>query len=63
MPGHWLLAKLGKRVLRPGGLALTRAMLDRLNIQTQDSVIEFAPGLGRNRAHGLESSTDGLHRG
>ncbi len=46
MPGHWLLAKLGKRVLRPGGLALTRAMLDRLNIQTQDSVIEFAPGLG-----------------
>jgi SAM-dependent methyltransferase len=46
MPGHWLLAKLGKRVLRPGGLELTRAMLDRLNIQTQDSVIEFAPGLG-----------------
>jgi len=20
MPGHWLLARLGKRVLRPGGL-------------------------------------------
>lgn len=46
MPGHWLLAKMGKRVLRPGGLELTRAMLDRLDIQARDSVIEFAPGLG-----------------
>lgn len=46
MPGHWLLAKLGKRVLRPGGLELTRLMLNQLNIQARDSVIEFAPGLG-----------------
>jgi hypothetical protein len=23
IPGHWLLARLGKRVLRPGGLELT----------------------------------------
>jgi ubiquinone/menaquinone biosynthesis C-methylase UbiE len=46
MPGHWLLAKLGKRVLRPGGLELTRTMLNQLNIQSRDSVIEFAPGLG-----------------
>lgn len=46
MPGHWLLAKMGKRVLRPGGLELTRAMLDGLNIQPRDSVVEFAPGLG-----------------
>ena len=46
MPGHWLLAKLGKHVLRPGGLALTRTMLNQLNIQPRDSVIEFAPGLG-----------------
>jgi ubiquinone/menaquinone biosynthesis C-methylase UbiE len=46
MPGHWLLAKMGKRVLRPGGLELTRVMLDGLNIQPRDSVIEFAPGLG-----------------
>lgn len=29
MPGHWLLARLGKRVLRPGGLKLTRALLTR----------------------------------
>lgn len=46
MPGHWLLAKMGKRVLRPGGLDLTRVMLERLNIQSRDEVVEFAPGLG-----------------
>lgn len=46
MPGHWLLAKMGKRVLRPGGLELTRIMLERLNIQSRDAVVEFAPGLG-----------------
>lgn len=46
MPGHWLLAKLGKRVLRPGGLQLTRQLLDDLDIQADDHVVEFAPGLG-----------------
>jgi hypothetical protein len=46
MPGHWLLARLGKRVLRPGGIELTRALLDRLAIGTSDEVVEFAPGLG-----------------
>lgn len=46
MPGHWLLAQLGKRVLRPGGLELTRQMLEALDIQSTDHVIEFAPGLG-----------------
>jgi cyclopropane fatty-acyl-phospholipid synthase-like methyltransferase len=46
MPGHWLLARLGKRVLRPGGLKLTRALLDELAIGRLDEVVEFAPGLG-----------------
>ncbi len=46
MPGHWLLAKMGKRVLRPGGLKLTRVLLAGLNIQSRDQVVEFAPGLG-----------------
>ena len=46
MPGHWLLAQMGKRVLRPGGLELTRRMLDALNIAPTDRVVEFAPGLG-----------------
>lgn len=46
MPGHWLLARLGKRVLRPGGLNLTRQMLESLAIRQADAVVEFAPGLG-----------------
>lgn len=46
MPGHWLLARMGKRVLRPGGLELTRTMLDGLAIATRDDVVELAPGLG-----------------
>ena len=46
MPGHWVLARLGKRVLRPGGMQLTRRMLAMLGIQTTDDVVEFAPGMG-----------------
>jgi SAM-dependent methyltransferase len=46
MPGHWLLARLGKRVLRPGGRQLTGRMIEALNISPSDAVIEFAPGLG-----------------
>lgn len=46
MQGHWVLARVGKRVLRPGGIELTRQMLDTLAIGTQDRVVEFAPGLG-----------------
>lgn len=44
--GHWLLARLGKRVLRPGGAALTGALLDQAAVAGAD-VVEFAPGLGR----------------
>jgi SAM-dependent methyltransferase len=46
MPGHWLLARLGKRVLRPGGLELSRRILEALRIGPSDEVVEFAPGLG-----------------
>ena len=46
MPGHWLLARMGKRVLRPGGLELTRKMLAALAVNKDDHVVEFAPGLG-----------------
>jgi hypothetical protein len=46
MPGHWLLARMGKRVLRPGGLELTRQLLADLAINEHDDVVEFAPGLG-----------------
>jgi hypothetical protein len=46
MPGHWVLARLGKRVLRPGGMQLTRRLLKSLSIQRADDVVEFAPGMG-----------------
>lgn len=46
MPGHWLLAQMGKRVLRPGGLELTHRMIDALALGAADDVVEFAPGLG-----------------
>lgn len=46
MPGHWVLAQMGKRVLRPGGIELTWKMLEALNIGNADEVVEFAPGLG-----------------
>lgn len=46
MQGHWVLARAGKRVLRPGGLALTRRMIEALSISSEDSVVEFAPGMG-----------------
>lgn len=44
--GHWLLARLGKRVLRPGGAELTRELLNRAEVTDAD-VLELAPGLGR----------------
>ncbi|MGD8110375.1 methyltransferase domain-containing protein [Vibrio sp. TRT 17S01] len=46
MPGHWILAKLGKKVLRPGGREMTQVMLGGLNIGFDDHVVEFAPGMG-----------------
>ena len=46
MQGHWVLVRAGKRVLRPGGLGLTRRMIDALSISSDDGVVEFAPGMG-----------------
>ncbi|QYJ14428.1 hypothetical protein Rxycam_00224 [Rubrobacter xylanophilus DSM 9941] len=54
MPGHWLLARLGKRVLRPGGVEATRWMLDELGIGERDDVVEFAPGVGATAQMVLE---------
>ena len=44
--GHWILAKMGKRVLRPGGRQLTSKLVEGLHISTQDVFVEFAPGMG-----------------
>ncbi|MBB4853794.1 SAM-dependent methyltransferase [Mycobacteroides chelonae] len=46
LPGHWLLARLGKRVLRPGGLELTTRLLAAGRVTDAD-VVELGPGLGR----------------
>jgi ubiquinone/menaquinone biosynthesis C-methylase UbiE len=48
LPGHWVLARLGKRVLRPGGRKLTHRLLELLAIGPADEVVEFAPGLGES---------------
>lgn len=55
MPGHWVLARLGKRVLRPGGMQLTRRLLGALRIQRSDHVVEFAPGMGVTARLTIES--------
>ncbi|MBL0126762.1 MAG: methyltransferase domain-containing protein [Flavobacteriales bacterium] len=44
--GHWLLAKMGKKVLRPGGKELTLQLMGKLGVTPQDDIVEFAPGLG-----------------
>lgn len=40
------MARVGKRVLRPGGRELTQKLIQNLNINSADDVVEFAPGLG-----------------
>lgn len=47
--GHWLLARLGKRVLRPGGAELTHTLVELARVESAD-VVELAPGLGRTAA-------------
>lgn len=55
MPGHWFLSRIGKRVLRPGGVRLTKSMLDDLDIGRGDNVVELAPGLGATTNLALKS--------
>ncbi|QHC86340.1 SAM-dependent methyltransferase [Empedobacter brevis] len=46
MSGHWVLAKVGKKVLRPGGKQMTDKMIQLLDINSADQIVEFALGLG-----------------
>lgn len=55
-PGHWVLARLGKKVLRPGGIELTTRMLKALAVSERDDVVEFAPGLGATARIALRRS-------
>lgn len=61
LPGHWLFARLGKRVLRPGGLGLTHRMLADANLPGAD-VVELAPGMGRT-AREILQRTPGTYTG
>ncbi|CAM1368819.1 class I SAM-dependent methyltransferase [Tenacibaculum xiamenense] len=54
--GHWILAKMGKKVLRPGGKELTKKLINNLNINSEDYVVEFAPGLGYTASIALKSN-------
>jgi len=44
--GHWILARMGKKVLRPGGKELTMKLVHALQVAPKDDIVEFAPGLG-----------------
>lgn len=55
-PGHWLLAKMGKKVLRPGGKELTIKLIRNLNINANDNLVEFAPGLGFTASIALQKN-------
>jgi ubiquinone/menaquinone biosynthesis C-methylase UbiE len=52
--GHWILAKMGKKVLRPGGRELTQKLISNLHISSTDEVVEFAPGLGYTASLAIE---------
>lgn len=54
--GHWILAKMGKKVLRPGGKELTQKLIQNLKINTEDDIVEFAPGLGFTASITLKSN-------
>ena len=58
--GHWLLARLGMRVLRPGGAELTRTLLTSADPAGKD-VVELAPGLGRTATEILARNPRSYH--
>jgi hypothetical protein len=45
-PAFEVLFHLGKMTMRPGGMELTRRMLEELEIDERDKVVELAPGRG-----------------
>ncbi len=66
MPAHWMLGRLGKKVMRPGGFAMSERMIANLAITASDDVVEMWPGLGRTAALALAyrpRSYIGIERG
>ena len=58
LQGHMLLAKMGKRVLRPGGLELTQRIIKRAAPTSGDRIVEFGPGVGRTAEILLEANPE-----
>ncbi|MGO1590950.1 MAG: class I SAM-dependent methyltransferase [Ancrocorticia sp.] len=56
LQGHWLLAKMGKRVLRPGGVEMTRRILKAAAPASSDRIVEFGPGVGKTAEYLLAAS-------
>ncbi|HRQ00518.1 MAG TPA: hypothetical protein PK781_08670 [Terrimesophilobacter sp.] len=54
MPAHWMLGRLGKKVMRPGGLTPSLHLLDDLQIGPEDDVVDLWPGLGITTERTLE---------
>ncbi len=54
-PAYAVLFHLGKKSMRPGGLELTKHMLNELKIDLDDEVVEFAPGRGLTTKIALEA--------
>ncbi|MFB6162174.1 MAG: class I SAM-dependent methyltransferase [Halococcoides sp.] len=61
-PAHRLFSDLGKRVLRPGGRALTDRLIDHLDPRSGEDIVEFAPGTGAT-AERLLARDPGTYRG
>jgi len=55
-PAHWVLASVGKEVLRPGGKELTLDLIETLDVSPEDDVVELAPGVGFTAERVLERS-------
>ncbi|HJC29148.1 MAG TPA: class I SAM-dependent methyltransferase [Candidatus Dietzia intestinipullorum] len=53
--GHWLLARVGKKVLRPGGRELSEWLVGATPVAGR-RVVEFAPGLGLTARQFLDRS-------
>ncbi|MEM9246235.1 MAG: class I SAM-dependent methyltransferase [Cyanobacteria bacterium P01_F01_bin.153] len=47
-PGHQVLAKAGKKLLRPGGRRATEQLFQWANFQPEDSVLELAASFGHS---------------
>jgi len=47
-PGHQVLAKAGKKLLRPGGRVATEQLFASANFQPEDTVLELAASFGHS---------------